>query len=320
MPQDSTPELRSLDGLRGGLKDLQIALTEFEQAQDKKQLIIARGKVNTMTGKVARNEYAVGSERFSTDLKDFQKKLEEYVGLRLTASGNGDVKAKQDASQRAVSERLTAMLLLLDQETGAASERFTNESDNRNAAYDGANKATLVLMGTSQLVTMGLSLEGLSSRLFTLASTKEIDAVEADIKKGFDQLDSFRKSVDRTLGELAAKEERKMLDGVAGSLSGMKTLLLAGDGIIAKVRHNLAMKEKAIKTTDTLRELVAKQASEGKKTVSLAQGDQEQAISAVNRMVTTGISLIVAIGIAAIILGIGFGTWIYRSISRPSVH
>lgn len=312
-------ELRSLDALRGALKDLQIALTEFQQAQDKKQLIIARGKVNTMTSKVARNEYAVGSERFSADLKDFQKKLEEYTSLRLTASENGDVnvKAKQEASQKSVNERLTAMLLLLDQETGASSDRFTNESENRSAANDGVSRATLVLMGTSQLVTMGLSLEGLSSRLFTLTSTKEIDAVETDIKKGFERLDSFRKSVDHTLGELAAKEERTMLDGVAGSLSGMKTLLLASDGIIAKVRHNLAMKEKAVKTTDALRELVAKQANEGKKTVSLAQGDQEQAISAVNRMVTTGISLIVGIGIAAVVLGIGFGAWIYRSISKP---
>jgi len=97
----------------------------------------------------------------------------------------------------------------------------------------------------------------------------------------------------------------------------MKNLLLADDGIIAKVRNQLVMKEKATKAMEGVRSIVLKQAESAKTTMATARGDQEKSITEVNRMISWSTRLVVIIGLLAVAFGIAFGVWIYRSISRP---
>ena len=116
---------------------------------------------------------------------------------------------------------------------------------------------------------------------------------------------------------LAAKEERKMLANALSGIGSMKGLLFAGDGIVAKVRNHLAMKEKARLAMEGLRGIVLRQAEAAKKTMATARGAQEQSIIDVNSMVRYSMTLVIIIGMIAVAFGIGFGAWIYRSISRP---
>ena len=44
---------------------------------------------------------------------------------------------------------------------------------------------------------------------------------------------------------------------------------------------------------------------------------QEQSIIDVNKMVEISTLIVVIIGLGAVVFGIGFGIWIYRSISKP---
>jgi len=108
-----------------------------------------------------------------------------------------------------------------------------------------------------------------------------------------------------------------MLKNVEIALASIKGALLAKDGIISKIRHQISMQEKAKQASERLREIVINQAQKSKQTVTTAQGEQEKAIGAVNKMVKFSTILITAIGIGAIILGIAFGSWIYRSVSKP---
>ena len=68
---------------------------------------------------------------------------------------------------------------------------------------------------------------------------------------------------------------------------------------------------------EDLRGLVLKQSESAKKTMSTARGAQEQSITQVNRVIRYSTLLIVIIGIAAVAVGILFGAWIFRSISKP---
>jgi methyl-accepting chemotaxis protein len=77
------------------------------------------------------------------------------------------------------------------------------------------------------------------------------------------------------------------------------------------------MDEKAETATAHLETIVAGQAERGKETVTTAQSEQETAISAVNKMAVFGRMLIIAISIGAVVFGIGFGMWVYKSISNP---
>jgi methyl-accepting chemotaxis protein len=97
----------------------------------------------------------------------------------------------------------------------------------------------------------------------------------------------------------------------------MKGLLFAQDGIIGKVRNQLAMKEKASKAMEGLRGIVLAQAEEAKKTMATAKDVQEQSIISVNGMIRLSTIVIVVVGMLAVVVGIGLGAWIYRSISGP---
>ena len=66
-----------------------------------------------------------------------------------------------------------------------------------------------------------------------------------------------------------------------------------------------------------LRSIVLAQAQEAKKTMATAKGVQESSIIEVNRMILLSTLLVVVVGMASIVFGIGFGIWIYRSISKP---
>ncbi len=180
-----------------------------------------------------------------------------------------------------------------------------------------ADIATTTLIRSSQFISMALSVNVLTTRLFTLDSIKEVGNVESEIKKMFEKIDLRIKSLGKSLKKLDAKDEIKILSDVEGSLQTMKGLLLAKDGIIAKIRHQINMKEKALQATGRLREIVLKQAAKGKETVTTAQGEQEKAIGTVNKMVRFSTILIAAISIGAVIFGIAFGIWVYRSIARP---
>jgi methyl-accepting chemotaxis protein len=97
----------------------------------------------------------------------------------------------------------------------------------------------------------------------------------------------------------------------------MSKLLFAADGIVVKLRSQLAMRDKAASVMREVRGTVLREAEDAKKTMAVAKGAQEASIIEINRMAKMSTGLVVVIGILAVVFGIIFGTWIYRSISRP---
>ncbi len=150
-----------------------------------------------------------------------------------------------------------------------------------------------------------------------VGNVKEVDEITTALNDAFTKIDKVAKSLDASLVDLGAKEERKMLANGLSGISSMKGLLFTGDGIIAKVRNQLTMKEKAQLAMEGLRAIVLRQAAAAKTTMALARGAQEQSIVDVNSMVRNSTMVVVVIGLIAVAFGIGFGAWIYRSISKP---
>ncbi len=174
-----------------------------------------------------------------------------------------------------------------------------------------------MLSGNADLGNLGLLVEAGSSKLFAVNSPGEIETIQKELRQTFDRMDVVEKKMEKLLTNLNAPKERKILDNAGNALMSVRTMLFSQDGVISKIRNRLEMREKALRATDRLRDIVANQTVKGKETVVVAHGDQEKAISTVNRMIRFSIFLIGGIGIGAIFLGIIFGTWVYRSISGP---
>jgi methyl-accepting chemotaxis protein len=309
--------LRNTESLRAALKDIQLAFMEVQEAHDKKSAIIARGKTNTALARGV--ALADQSGKASKDLNDLKKKMEQFVAAKMSLSSQSppEAKAAYETLKKEVAESLMSALLTIEQDVESASTQYKVESDKQGTVFNQADSATGILIGNSELVALGLSVGALSTKLFKIGSADKVAEVQTEINHVFERMDKVHKMVDQRLVETGTKEERAMLKNAMSSIASIKELLLKQDGIIAKALNNLAMEEKANLVSGKLREIALRQGEEAKQSIGIAEKEQERSITAVNKTIRLGNSLMAIIGLCAIVLCILFGTWIYRSISKP---
>ncbi|MDD2735662.1 MAG: methyl-accepting chemotaxis protein [Desulfuromonadaceae bacterium] len=311
--------LRSVEELRNLIKDIQLIFVTVQNAQKSTAVLIAKGKVNSVLGRVAKNNYHNENEAIEKDTKVVFDKLTEYIKLQTAALAAKDEesKAKTVEAGKDLSEKLNALYLTLDQEATLAGEKVNVETQKQASIYGQSNAANSILLDNSELVALGLMIEGQTNRLFTLESSAEIDTLDLEIRTLFTRMTDRAAAVEKALIKLGAKEELKNLRGASTALAGVRTDLHASNGIITALKKHLTAIDQATKAGDKLRAVVLKQAEKGKESVNTAKGEQEKAIGSVNKMVKNSIILLIAIGSVAAIIGIFFGIWSFRSVIRP---
>ena len=311
--KDISSKMRRIELLRNYLKDLQLYLLEFNSATDKKNLIIARGKLNSTINRIQSNEYVKENKTIQPEIKYLIDKIQELIKLVTTENE----KAKADALNKDISEKLHVISLKIDQEIIQSNERYSTEIKKQSDTFSQSTVATSVLTLSLEIGTLGASIEALTNRLFIITNPKDIDAIQAQLTKAFSDLDLIFKKNDTALTKLDAKAERKIASSALSSLNSIKSLLIAQDGVIAKVKNQLEMVKKSAEATEQLKRIVSKETEAGKKTLTVAQTDQEKAIRDVNKVVIFSTTIIIVISLVALVFGIFFGIWVYRSISKP---
>ena len=311
--KDISSKMRRIELLRNYLKDLQLYLLEFNSATDKKNLIIARGKLNSTINRIQSNEYVKENKTIQPEIKYLIDKIQELIKLVTTENE----KAKADALNKDISEKLHVISLKIDQEIIQSNERYSTEIKKQSDTFSQSTVATSVLTLSLEIGTLGASIEALTNRLFIITNPKDIDAIQAQLTKAFSDLDLIFKKNDTALTKLDAKAERKIASSALSSLNSIKSLLIAQDGVIAKVKNQLEMVKKSAEATEQLKRIVSKETEAGKKTLTVAQTDQEKAIRDVNKVVIFSTTTIIVISLVALVFGIFFGIWVYRSISKP---
>ena len=314
-----TNKLKHVEELRNLVKDLQMIAITVQNAQKSTAVLIAKGKVNSVVGRITKNDYYKSNKAIIADTKAVTDRLDEYIKHQSASLTKKDEESKNKAieSGKDLNEKLNSLYLTLEQETTLASEKVGIETSKQGNIYGQSNIANTILLANSELVALGLMIEGQTTRLFTLESIAEIDKLEPEIRSLYTRITERAKVVDNALTKLGAKEEQKILKGAVASLATINNELHSADGIIATLKKNLSATEQARIAGNKLRTIVIKQAEKGKETVTAARGEQEKAIGSVNRIVQTSITLLIAISVAAIVIGILFGIWVFRSVSRP---
>ncbi len=317
--------LRGIQDLKQAVAEVRIWCYQLQTTKDENalQLTQAKGLAFAQTAKEGAEKVFKSADGSTDAMVTQTAEMEQKAGQVLDAAKAFASKNSPEARQAldtARDELLTIAQNIysrLDSVSTASNFKFSAEANKQATIFTQVGKATAVLNGASEFTSLGLSTEGLATRLFTVNSIKEVDDVEASLNSVFAKIDKLSKTLDNTLGELAAKEERKELSGAIAGIGGVKTLFFANNGIVGKIRNQLAMKEKAAKAMEGFRSIVLKQAEDAKKTMAQARGVQEQSIIDVNKMVEISTLIVVIIGLGAVVFGIGFGIWIYRSISKP---
>ncbi len=311
--------LRSVEDLRNLIKDLQLIAITVQNAQKSTAVLIAKGKVNSVLNRISKNEFNINNKTISTDVKTVADKLDEYIKFQSASLTQKDDASRNKAadSGKELSEKLNGLYLNLDQESTLASEKLGIETGKQGGTFTQSNIANSILLANSELVAMGIMVEAHTTKLFTLESVAEVDKAAAETQALFGRIAEQAKSVEKSLRKLGVKDEIKILNSSVASLGSIRNELFSANGIVDTLKKQLAANEQTIKLGDKLRTIVLKQAEKGKETVTAARSEQEKAIASVNRIVQTSITLLISISVAAIVIGILFGIWVFRSVSRP---
>jgi methyl-accepting chemotaxis protein len=316
--QCMTLTAKKLDTLRFAMKDFQLGFLEMQKTQSKKGVFIAQGKCNSALSLALQSEFARTGAGVGDDLKSIASRIEQLAKQQIALVGQtGADTSVRDANASEITEKLGAVTLAIEQEAARSGDETRAEAGRQKGLFGNASVATEVMAGNAELVSLGLTIEGVSPRLFAARSLQETDAIEAETLRAYNRMDTVKSGLAKALAQLKAQQELKILGGAEAALGATRNLLLSKDGMVAKTRNKIAMQENALAATGKLKQIVLKQAVQGKQTVSAAQGDQEKAIGSVNTMVRFSKLLIAAIGLGAVLCGVLFGIWVYRSISRP---
>jgi methyl-accepting chemotaxis protein len=318
--KDVFRRIKNIQMMKDAVKDLHLAFLELQKAQDSKRVIIGRGKANTALDKLAKADSVKDLKNLQANLKDLRDKIDEVAKIQtalLLPGSNESSKARQGTLLATINDKLAALSLSVDGEDLAADAKFDAEVAHQGTLFAQVNSSNMILIGNSELHNLGLSLETLSSRFFTASSVQDVGALEAELAKTFGRIDAVGKQLQSLMQKYDAKAELQVLRGVLGELNAIRGLLTSQNGIVASIRHNLEMKALAKQNNEKMQGLVVRTTEIGKVSADAARGEQEKAITTTNKMVNFSSRLIAIISFCAVSLGIAFGMWIFRSISRP---
>jgi methyl-accepting chemotaxis protein len=311
--------LRNIELLRLSLKDLQLSYSDLRGATTKKSIMLAQAKFNTTLNKARNSEQVKKNPGLADELKVVQAKVAELVkalnGL-AASEGKGDTETR-DRLAAETSEKLGQTLIVVEQGITASNDSYQNETARQDRLYTNSGDSTNVLVANASFLSQGMMLDGLSSRLFTANSLKEVADLKQQVQGVRSAIGVSRKALDGALRKLNAKEELQMLNRAAGSFITIEELITSDRGVISKITKRIELKEHAAKSALELRKYAEEQADIGRKNMASAQTTQEQSVSSLNRVVSSSTLLVGAIWLIAALAGSCFGIWIYRSVTSP---
>lgn len=304
--------LRGLEELHSQINDLITASVAAHNTKDNFSFLVAKGKVRTLLGRIAKSKRG-------KDLKPLADDVDEFLQFQAAAISKKDEDSEKWAAAafKELAENMNRLHLSLSLEIELATAHLEIENRRQGDIFNQSNSANSILLANSELVAAGLMATGEINRLFNLDSAVELDKLDSEIRQLFIRISAIEKTLETSLSSLNAEEELKIFRNAAGSLAAIRTELHSANGIIATLQKKLATTKQANNSTDKLHAIVAQQSAKANNRVSEARGEQKEAIAAVSKMTGQSLYQIGGIVSVAIAIGILFSFWIYRSVLLP---
>jgi len=307
--------LRGIEDLRNQVKELQSIGSALTGTSTKTSLLIVRGKINSILGRIAKNRH---SEFVATDIKMLSEDIRELLELQEDAVAKKDTDSRQWSlnSSKELLELINSLLLTLNQEIELLAARVTSETEREGILFAESNHSNDILLANSELANMELTVAAQINQLFSIATEAELGMRASEIRTLFAAIHLRAENLEQTLAPFDATDAR-LLHQAHTSLETLRSELFSRSGIIATLKNKLASMEQANRSADKLHAIATAQISKGKETVSNARIEQEHSIAAVNNMIRRNLSRIAVWGGIAVAIGIAFGIWILRSVLKP---
>ena len=316
----ASARLRNIENLKSSLEQVQTMVLTLQNTRERKQVIILKSKMNGLADSMLENPFLQESKETLALVKGVKQKLSEIIDAHALYLKQQDEETRQklETAISALRENIISPAVVrLTQDMDVTMMETSSLSKRQDTAFQQSGGASYALANNAALLASGLSIEGLTARLFNSRSTSEIDRITADLKGAFDRIALIQKNLEQGLVRMDAKDEIKLLRSAVAALGSVKGLVFADDGVIAKVRIHQSMIEKAALAAGHMRNVVAGYTEQGRKAVLTAHEEQENAAGAVTRIVKWSILVNIIVGSFVALLASLIGIILYRTIVGP---
>ncbi|GAB7028440.1 methyl-accepting chemotaxis protein [Geotalea toluenoxydans] len=306
------------------INDVKISLLEIAAAENKAGVTVARSHFTVAsrwitTGALAKAEKDSAAVKSLIDgIGEITRQVTGAGGLietknALLATPTDDLRKQFSETNASAMQKLAQMTVLMGDQVEKAAETNTSENKRFEESLKGSESASTVMGMNSDLVGIGGDIRSLTKELFDADNPQELDTIRSELEQKFAQADGVR----NRMRSGKKGQELRQLGQVTAALQEIRGLLLAKDGVVAKLKHSLEVTRQAQALNEKLKGVVAAQREEGKKGMSSAQQEQSKAVKSVNRVFKTSITSVTLIALAVLVLGIVFSTGLVRSITAP---
>jgi methyl-accepting chemotaxis protein len=310
----------NLEMLRSSLDQLQLLLAALPAARERRQLVVLKSKLTGIIDNFQENPTVRESKDYSAAAKAIKQKLGSILALHGQLLKQGDAAGQQQLDQMLTEAReqsIGTLLASFDVAVDRASRDSSSAGRTQEVAFLQSNVTSGILAENAALVSAGLMLDSVATRLFLAVTPEEVAALDADVNRLFSRINASQHALERALSGARATAELKLLQAAEVSLRDMHDLLSGATGIIVQVRGQLALKRETAQMNHQVRTTVQRFADKGKGEILTAHREQEESARGVNRIVQRSITLLAAVGAAVLLFSIFFSFLIGRSITGP---
>jgi methyl-accepting chemotaxis protein len=316
--------VKNVQAAMNSINDVKISLLEIAAAENKTGVTVARSHFTVAsrwvtTGALAKTEKDSSAVKGLIDnMNDIAKMITGTGGLietknALLAAPSDDLKKRFSETNASAMQKLSQMTVLMGDLVEKAAEVNTTENKRFDDSLKGTESASDIMAMNSDLVSLGGDIRNLTKELFDAETPQELAAVKTELERKFGQAESLQKKM--PAGRKG--QELRQLHEIAAGLQEIKVLLLAQNGVAAKLQRSHEVTRKALELNDKLKATVVAQREAGKKGMNSAQEEQSKAVKAVNSVFRSNIATVSLVGLAVLVLGILVSTLLARSITTP---
>jgi methyl-accepting chemotaxis protein len=308
----ASERIRDLYEVSRILHSVETAFDEVKRSDNKRALDLAKGKFNLAIGKALSADFFKAKDadkeikKLHEALKDVQNRVTGKDGFidsldRHFAKQDAEAKKKIENIEKQVGGKLYSISSEISSYIDVQFEDigFSNQDLKKSVNISGLSSNVLLL--SSELISIGHSIEGDASKLLLTQNSQELAAQVSGVSSRFVHVDSAIKKLTDIFKSLERKDDIAFLQKVTAFFADIRETLIGGSGLSKKIEKVFAARQKALALSQQIEKMVSEQQQKSKSGLAVASQEQEKATVDVNKIVKFSIT-------ASIILGcIGFG-------------
>ncbi|MBL8398401.1 MAG: response regulator [Candidatus Accumulibacter sp.] len=323
-----TQELSDMTDARDLLKDVQFALIELRKADSRKELLIARSKLDTAFNRFAKNrlvanEYPgiLATKRVLDEIRALSGATIEAQNALIRQGGDNDNELEQTFNRRMqeLESRMNVATATLGQEITLLQARHSYQSDARDASLQQSivTGDTVTLNGA--LISLNLQISILSQELLAARARPELAHLTARLGSALNDSQAICKKLRRVLAT-ASPVELRQLDAVADALTRIGHEFLGKQGIVDQLHQGLAVRQKAQAIGQRLQALASQHRNQGRQGIAATESAQEAAMMSLRKTMLRNETAMMLAALLALLTVVVGGIRIIRALTEPTAR